>query len=293
MKKILIILVILVVLAGIWFGLRFIIGGAEDAWICVEGEWIRHGNPAKPMPTEPCGESKNNETANWQVYQSSRGFSIKCPADFNGYLDILDSTTAYLDGLKTGCFLKDNGLASIEVVSWTKFTEEIWGKNFTLDGFLKNEREIIKNIDQEFKEEEILLDNNSATKITYIEKLGSNEIRKVVNVYSQKGKLIYKIHIVIFPQAEAQYAPIMDKILSTFKLTGLADSSQEEFCGLSTYGNCLVDSDCVIGGCSAQVCQSKNEEPTVTTCEYKDCYNAEKYELKCKCLAQKCQWATK
>jgi len=283
----------LVVLAGIWFGLRFIIGGAEDAWICVEGEWIRHGNPAKPMPTEPCGESKNNETANWQVYQSSRGFSIKCPADFNGYLDILDSTTAYLDGLKTGCFLKDNGLASIEVVSWTKFTEEIWGKNFTLDGFLKNEREIIKNIDQEFKEEEILLDNNSATKITYIEKLGSNEIRKVVNVYSQKGKLIYKIHIVIFPQAEAQYAPIMDKILSTFKLTGLADSSQEEFCGLSTYGNCLVDSDCVIGGCSAQVCQSKNEEPTVTTCEYKDCYNAEKYELKCKCLAQKCQWATK
>ena len=291
MKKILIILIVLVVLAGVWLVLRFIIGGPEDTWICVEGEWIKHGAPSAPMPTEPCGESKNNETANWQIYQSSRGFSIKCPADFNGYLDIPDSTTAYLDGLKTGCFLKDNGLANIEVVSWSKFTEEIWGKNFTLDGFLKNEREIIKNIDQEFKEKEILLDNNSATKITYIEKLGSNEIRKVVNVYSQKDKLIYKIHIVIFPQVEAQYASIMDKILSTFKFTGLADSSQEEFCGSSTYGDCSADSDCVIGGCSAQVCQSKNEESTVTTCEYKDCYNAEKYELKCKCLAQQCQWA--
>lgn len=163
---------------------------------------------------------EKDETANWKTFQSSRGLSIKCPADFSGYSDVPDDTTAYQDGLKTGCFAKNNGLASIEIVSWTKFTEEIWGKNFTIDGFLKNEKEIIKNIDPEFKEEEILLDKNPAIKITYIEKLGSNEIRKVVNAYSQKGKLIYKIHIVIFPQAEAQYTPIMDKILSTFKFIG-------------------------------------------------------------------------
>ncbi|MGC9049171.1 MAG: eight-cysteine-cluster domain-containing protein [Patescibacteria group bacterium] len=291
MKKALIILAILIVLAGICFGLRFLIGGPEDTWICENDQWVKHGNPNVPMPTEPCGESKNNETADWQAYQSSRGFSIKCPADFSGYSDLPNDTTAYQDGLKSGCLAKDNGLGTIEIVAWTKFTEEIWGKNFTLDDFLKNEREIIKDVDSEFKEETISLDNNPATKITYIEKLGSNEIRKVINVYSQKGKLIYKIHIVIFPQAEARYAPIMDKILSTFKFTGLADTADEDFCGLSTYGNCSVDSDCVVGGCSAQVCQSKNEEPTVTTCEYKDCYNAGKYELKCKCLAQKCQWA--
>ena len=61
MKKAVIILVILIVLAGIWLGLRFIIGGPEDAWICVEGEWIKHGAPSAPMPSEPCGEKPQAE----------------------------------------------------------------------------------------------------------------------------------------------------------------------------------------------------------------------------------------
>ena len=38
------------------FSLRFIIGGSEDDWICVDGEWIKHGVPSAPKPTEPCGE---------------------------------------------------------------------------------------------------------------------------------------------------------------------------------------------------------------------------------------------
>ena len=40
------------------FSLRFIIGGLEDDWICVDGEWVKHGAPSAPMPTEPCGEEK-------------------------------------------------------------------------------------------------------------------------------------------------------------------------------------------------------------------------------------------
>jgi len=63
-----------------------------------------------------------------------------------------------------------------------------------------------------------------------------------------------------------------------------------EFCGYSTYGKCEADSDCVIGGCSGQVCQSKNEK-IITTCEWKDCYNAKKYNLKCRCINGKCQWS--
>jgi eight-cysteine-cluster-containing protein len=57
-----------------------------------------------------------------------------------------------------------------------------------------------------------------------------------------------------------------------------------EFCGKSTEGPCTSDSDCITGGCSGQVCQSIKEEPIITTCEYRDCYNAENYGMKCKCV---------
>jgi eight-cysteine-cluster-containing protein len=62
------------------------------------------------------------------------------------------------------------------------------------------------------------------------------------------------------------------------------------FCGWSTYGHCLTDLDCIKGGCSGQVCQSKQEEPIITTCEWRDCYNAKLYGLDCKCINEQCQW---
>lgn len=45
------------------YGILFILGftlffirsiSGEDAWICQNGEWIKHGNPARPVPTEQC-----------------------------------------------------------------------------------------------------------------------------------------------------------------------------------------------------------------------------------------------
>jgi eight-cysteine-cluster-containing protein len=74
------------------------------------------------------------------------------------------------------------------------------------------------------------------------------------------------------------------------------------FCGSSTQGPCAGDSDCVTSGCSGQICQSVQEEPIITTCEYSDCFNAEKYGMECKCVASpttdaanagKCMWWTK
>ena len=64
----------------------------------------------------------------------------------------------------------------------------------------------------------------------------------------------------------------------------------EGFCGTSTLGACSMDSDCVKGGCSGQVCQSKDEEQLATTCEYRDCYNDKDYGLECKCESDKCKW---
>lgn len=64
-----------------------------------------------------------------------------------------------------------------------------------------------------------------------------------------------------------------------------------QFCGWSTFGKCSSDKDCIVGGCSSQVCQSRFEESIITTCEWKACYDAEKYKLKCRCINGKCQWA--
>lgn len=65
---------------------------------------------------------------------------------------------------------------------------------------------------------------------------------------------------------------------------------KEEFCGSSTYGKCNSNEDCHTGGCSGQICQSKNEEPIITTCEWQDCYDAKKYQFECLCLNKQCQW---
>lgn len=81
---------------------------------------------------------------------------------------------------------------------------------------------------------------------------------------------------------------IAKAILESFEFT--QPSKIDNFCGTSTNGPCSVDADCITGGCSGQVCQSKSEEPVITTCEYRDCYNAQVYGLTCGCKNKKCQW---
>ncbi len=72
--------------------------------------------------------------------------------------------------------------------------------------------------------------------------------------------------------------------------TRVQNRLEDAFCGTSTLGACESDEDCITAGCSNAVCQSKNEEPIVTTCEYRECYNAETYNAKCLCKKNKCIW---
>lgn len=59
MTKIIWTIVAVVVVAGLAiFGLRLLSG--EDNWICRNGEWVKHGNPSAPHPTEPCGGGNIN-----------------------------------------------------------------------------------------------------------------------------------------------------------------------------------------------------------------------------------------
>ena len=61
------------------------------------------------------------------------------------------------------------------------------------------------------------------------------------------------------------------------------------FCGWSTDASCATGNDCKPGGCSGQVCEGISEN-TITTCEYRECYNAQAFDVKCGCVSGKCQW---
>lgn len=62
------------------------------------------------------------------------------------------------------------------------------------------------------------------------------------------------------------------------------------FCGSSTFGNCETSADCVPGGCSGQICMSKQDQPIDSTCEWKDCYDEKQFGLNCYCVESKCMW---
>lgn len=57
MKKIIFLIAAAILLLAGGLGiLRLVIGGDEDTWICVEGQWLKHGNPQASMPADNCGQ---------------------------------------------------------------------------------------------------------------------------------------------------------------------------------------------------------------------------------------------
>ncbi|MEM1988319.1 MAG: eight-cysteine-cluster domain-containing protein [Candidatus Woesearchaeota archaeon] len=65
-------------------------------------------------------------------------------------------------------------------------------------------------------------------------------------------------------------------------------NENEEFCGISTNDYCEDDSDCIVSGCSGEVCGSSNEN-IASICIWKDCYKNSEYS--CKCINNQCQWS--
>jgi len=64
---------------------------------------------------------------------------------------------------------------------------------------------------------------------------------------------------------------------------------EEECPKPATVKECITDDDCVTGGCSGTICQSKDAEPIFTTCEFLPEYACYK-KINCKCIDNKCQW---
>ncbi|MFH0805019.1 MAG: eight-cysteine-cluster domain-containing protein [Patescibacteria group bacterium] len=61
--------------------------------------------------------------------------------------------------------------------------------------------------------------------------------------------------------------------------------------GAAVPNECDRDVDCVVGGCSQQLCVPRDQPPsTVTTCEWRDeyaCYE----QAACGCQNHRCQWS--
>ena len=113
-------------------------------------------------------------------------------------------------------------------------------------------------------------------------------------------KKLYKLTFININMKKVLTFIILTLFLTSFivaqpKITSYAtednNGNEEKFCGTSTYGACEKHTDCIKAGCSSSVCQSTSEEDIITTCEYKECYNYQKYKMGCLCIENQCQWA--
>ena len=54
MKRLIIAIVVIAVIVGIAFSLKSFWSGGEDGWLCVQNQWVKHGNPSAQMPASGC-----------------------------------------------------------------------------------------------------------------------------------------------------------------------------------------------------------------------------------------------
>ena len=192
-----------------------------------------------------------DENADWEIYRNEElGFEVKYPSTW-------ESNTGPLP------YIVLFGLSS-----WpTESLVNIWvTPESNLDSFYDNKTETCLKDFLADREAYKCEDGN----YVYIET-------------EDKGKFYF---LSIKGEGPSGKFEIFNQMLSTFSFI----ESDEEFCGNSTYGSCVADLDCITGGCSGQTCQSRDEEPIITTCEWLDCYDETVYGFECRCVDQKCQW---
>ncbi len=68
-----------VILTVTLLGIRFF-SGSEDAWICQDGEWVKHGSPSASMPEEACDSDSEDgideeESMAIQIFLSDSRFA--------------------------------------------------------------------------------------------------------------------------------------------------------------------------------------------------------------------------
>jgi eight-cysteine-cluster-containing protein len=64
-----------------------------------------------------------------------------------------------------------------------------------------------------------------------------------------------------------------------------------DYYGSSTFGFCNTDTDCMVSGCNAEICQSRNEESLSSICIVPERPTPSQVGYECECLSSQCQWA--
>jgi hypothetical protein len=111
MKKILIgaVFIFAVILMAV-FGLRFLSG--EDNWICRNGEWVKHGNPSAPKPTESCGAKKQEiivPMVDWMEYKNfALGISFSYPKQWGSVKVVEEAKFPVMKGKLMRFIFSDN-----------------------------------------------------------------------------------------------------------------------------------------------------------------------------------------
>lgn len=128
---------ILLLLAAVFIG-KFVFGGDEDAWVCQNGEWVKHGNPEVPMPLSGCGEETGAEQFISYTNQEL-GFSLQIPISWEGKYEVnvlsLDPKASGLDqeGMMSALFdfLPEEGetymlfrINKVSFLGWERLQEE-------------------------------------------------------------------------------------------------------------------------------------------------------------------------
>jgi hypothetical protein len=103
-QKIVATLLVLVVIGLVAFRLL----NPEDNWICQNGEWVKHGNPSKPQPTDACPVSDSVDTLSTSPQtQAQKEVSVFVRNFFDSYLQSDKSILS--DGeYKNNSYITDN-----------------------------------------------------------------------------------------------------------------------------------------------------------------------------------------
>jgi eight-cysteine-cluster-containing protein len=228
------------------------------------GTWAGYNHWVKSRNFQPPQEPGDNELSAFKIYRSELGYEIKYPP-----------TWAYLtcmDGVQFSLYSSEDKIENCDEPRGYNSEISIIGPS-SPPGNINDARE----------QKEIMINGVKATRYidaSYGQDIDSGLFRDMI-VISENGRT-FTIDLAISTANSA----LLDLIVSTFKFF----EPKQGFCGQSTNGSCSKDSDCMAGGCSGQVCQSKSEEPVITTCEYTDCYNPATYNLTCGCKDNQCQW---
>ena len=101
------------------------------------------------------------------------------------------------------------------------------------------------------------------------------------------GALVTLVGILIFlSRQDARVWQTQDELLTE----NSPRASGATYYGSHTLASCSTDSDCLISGCNAEICQGKNEEELFSICILPEQPTPQQLGYTCGCMSQLCQW---